>query len=144
MKCCLHCLFMGISRSRIWPYWPNISERCSTLTFLVSFSTTIYNSQPITHWKWIIVVIYLCTAQWGTSAAWEATSSTVVISWWARSVRDASSPWWWPWARVIWAGCPRPSALSAPRDWSRWRCHRWWMTMRLSWYQNLIEIWGAD
>ena len=37
-----HCLFIGNSRSRMGPYAPNISRRCASLTFLVSFSTIIY------------------------------------------------------------------------------------------------------
>lgn len=38
----LQCLFMGKSTSLIIPYLPNISFKCPWLTFLVSFSTTIF------------------------------------------------------------------------------------------------------
>jgi hypothetical protein len=38
----LHCLFMGISTSLSSPYTPKISRRCASVTFLVSFSTTIF------------------------------------------------------------------------------------------------------
>ena len=33
---------MGKSTSRIVPYTPNISRKCASLTFFVSFSTTIF------------------------------------------------------------------------------------------------------
>ncbi len=36
-----HCLLTGRSRSSMSPYWPKISYRCSSLTFLVRRSTTI-------------------------------------------------------------------------------------------------------
>jgi hypothetical protein len=38
----MKCLFMGISRSSISPYVLKISRRCASLTFLVSFSMTIF------------------------------------------------------------------------------------------------------
>jgi len=38
----LHCLFIGISTSLISPYDPKISLTCASVTFLVSFSTTIF------------------------------------------------------------------------------------------------------
>ena len=38
----VHCLFIGRSRDSICPYEPNISLRCASVTFLVSFSTTIF------------------------------------------------------------------------------------------------------
>lgn len=38
----IHCRFIGKSTSLNTPYAPNISRKCSSLTFLVSFSTTIF------------------------------------------------------------------------------------------------------
>ena len=38
----LHCRFIGISTSRTAPYMPNISRKWFSLTFFVSFSTTIF------------------------------------------------------------------------------------------------------
>ena len=43
----LHCLFIGRSSSRMGPYAPKISRKWLSLTFLVSFSTTIYATSAI-------------------------------------------------------------------------------------------------
>ena len=42
-----HCLFIGMSSSRIGPYAPKISLRWDSFTFLVSFSTTICDCSAV-------------------------------------------------------------------------------------------------